>query len=202
MALLAYIDMTADHVACCRRCVRVDPRAVGGRDLPRFRAAVPALDRTGVQGRSRLRRVPADHLRRRRGPPGARARVHVRRREGGAGARRLRRARRPWPTCAARASRAQTWRPACRRCERPWRARTSEHADDGRRAAPGDHAGRSGGVRRVRRLWRSDAAQARAGARATCGASGALPATFAFIAVDPAGRRSSGSLADRGPRRP
>ena len=40
-------------------------------DLPRLRPAFPALDRPGLQGRPEQRRLPADHLRRRRGSAGA-----------------------------------------------------------------------------------------------------------------------------------
>ncbi len=59
-----------------------------GRHLRGLRAAFPAFDRPGLQGRAEFRRVRADHLRRSGRYSGARREIHVRHRQGGAGARR------------------------------------------------------------------------------------------------------------------
>ena len=80
-------------------------RPAARRHVRRLRAALPALDGPGLQGRTQLRRLPADHLRRRRGSARARRALFLRRREGRAGARRFSGARRPRPPCAARAPR-------------------------------------------------------------------------------------------------
>ena len=57
-----------------------DPRRTARGDLPRIRAALPPLDRAGLQGRPRHRRVPADHapIPRRSRDPGAQARRSAR----------------------------------------------------------------------------------------------------------------------------
>ena len=65
VALLAYIERNDDH----ERGPDGDAHARSAthrtrRDLRRLRAALPALDRAGLQGRAEQRRVPADHLRR------------------------------------------------------------------------------------------------------------------------------------------
>ncbi len=84
---------------------RARPRA--RRDLPRLRAALPALDRTGLQGRPQLGRVPAGHVRRRGRPAGPGPALHLRRGQGRAGAGRLRGARRARPPRPARPPRAR-----------------------------------------------------------------------------------------------
>ena len=57
---------TSTHRDALQDIRRADPRPQAGRDLPRLRPALPAFDRAGLQGRAEQRRVPADHLRRRR----------------------------------------------------------------------------------------------------------------------------------------
>ena len=90
------------------------------RDLRRIRPALPALHRTGLQGRPRQRRVPADHRRRCQGFAGARPESEFRHHQGGAGARRFRRAHRTWPARAARPSQGRPRigivRTRCRDC--------------------------------------------------------------------------------------
>src|ERR1019366_3015131 len=56
-------------------------------NLFRIWTAIPALYGTGVQRRTQLRRVPANHLRRFRRASRARAEIYIRRGEGGAGSR-------------------------------------------------------------------------------------------------------------------
>ena len=63
-ALLAYVERNKRHHDTLQD-IRADgPRPQAGRDLPRLRAALPAFDRPGLQGRPEHRRLPADHLRR------------------------------------------------------------------------------------------------------------------------------------------
>ena len=66
LALLAYVPMTGPHeqaLTRMRAAVR-DRRRVA--TCVGFGPALPALDRAGLQGRPELRRLPANHLRRRR----------------------------------------------------------------------------------------------------------------------------------------
>ena len=66
---------------------RPRPRQPARRDLSRIRAALLALDRSGLQGRAEHGRLPAAHLRRRRRSAGPREALHLRHRQGGPGAR-------------------------------------------------------------------------------------------------------------------
>ncbi len=103
-AFLAYIPRDRDTIEIMqqiRLAVR-DKRKAG--TCVGFRAALPALDRPGLQRRAQHRRHPADHLRRRRRSRRAAAEIHVRHRQGGAGARRFRRAGRTRPARAPRPS--------------------------------------------------------------------------------------------------
>ena len=63
-ALLAYVERNERHRDALQEIRIDDPRSQARRHLPRLRAALPALDRAGLQGRPEHRRVPADHLRR------------------------------------------------------------------------------------------------------------------------------------------
>ena len=65
-ALLAYLEMNRANERVLQADARSGAGGQAGRDLPGVRAAVPALDRAGLQGGPEHRRVPADHLRRRR----------------------------------------------------------------------------------------------------------------------------------------
>ena len=99
-------------------------RSATRRHVRRLRAALPALDGPGLQGRTQLRRVPADHVRRRGGSAGARRALFLWCRQGRAGARRFSGARRspapcapraPWPRCRLRGSQRSS-RSSSRRC--------------------------------------------------------------------------------------
>ncbi|MDF9862982.1 transaldolase/glucose-6-phosphate isomerase [Methylorubrum pseudosasae] len=67
-------------------------RRASGRDLPGIRPALPPLDRAGLQGRSRFRRVPPDHCRPLGRSADPRAQARVQDGDRGAGAGRFRRA--------------------------------------------------------------------------------------------------------------
>ncbi len=91
VAMLAYLARDEANAAPLQQ-----PRARGARpapcrDLSRIRAALFALDRPSLQRRTRQRRVPSDHLGRRRGSADPRPSREFRRGQGGAGARRFRR---------------------------------------------------------------------------------------------------------------
>ncbi len=79
--------------------------ATSARSRPSWaRAALPALDRPGLQGRAEQRRVPADHLRRPGRPCRAGPEIRLLDRQGGAGPRRFRRAGRARPARVAHPS--------------------------------------------------------------------------------------------------
>ena len=143
VALLAFVPMTAEHEAVLTRMRddRARPPARG--HVRRLRPALPALDGPGLQGRPAHGRVPADHVRRRRGPAGARAPLHVRRDQGRAGARRLDRARGARQPRAARAPRARRGRRAAHARGR----RRRGVCDHGRGRKEQAHAARNGGPR-------------------------------------------------------
>ena len=106
-AVLGYVPMTDEHeklVTEIRLAVRSAKRVA---TCGRVRPAVPALDRSGVQGRAEQRRVFATDLRRAGGPGGAREEVHLRRRQGRPGAGRPRSAERARPPGAAVAPRGR-----------------------------------------------------------------------------------------------
>ena len=62
-AFLAYIERNERHIAALHDDARAGARREARRDLRRVRAALPAFDRPGLQGRAEQRRLPADHLR-------------------------------------------------------------------------------------------------------------------------------------------
>ena len=106
------------------------PRSRPRRDLRRLRAALPALDRPGLQGRLGQGRVPPDHRRRRPRSRRAGAGLHVRRRQGGAGARRSSRCS---PSAAAACSAsisAPTSRPGSKRLRASSTRRRSRRRTD------------------------------------------------------------------------
>ena len=102
VALLAYMERDARISTACRRCG--SPSATrSSRDLRRLRAALPALDRAGLQGRPGhgvFLQITADDARISRSRAGASFGVD----QGGAGARRFRRADRTRSPGAAGAS--------------------------------------------------------------------------------------------------
>ena len=116
------------------------PRREARGHMRAVRPAIPALDGAGLQGRSGHRRIPADHVRRRRRPAGARPDVHLRRRQGGPGAGRFPGPRGPRTPCAARPPRRRRGsRPAhaagrhrCRLALEPGAAQDSAKASSGK----------------------------------------------------------------------
>ena len=109
-ALLAYVERNKQHRDALNKNSHPDSRPQARRDLPRVRAEVPSFDGPGLQGRAEHRRVPSDHLRRRRRRGCSGSRIYLWCRQGGAGARRLRGIGRARPACPAHPSRR-----ACRR---------------------------------------------------------------------------------------
>ena len=63
VALLAYIARDPGTIEVAAEDAARGARPQACRDLRRIRPALPAFDRTGLQGRARQRRVPADHRR-------------------------------------------------------------------------------------------------------------------------------------------
>ncbi len=88
-ALLAYIEMNETHERALQTMRHAVRDQQTGCDLSRLRSALPALDRSGVQGRAEHGRLLTNHVRRRPGPAGSRPEIYVRCRESRAGAWRL-----------------------------------------------------------------------------------------------------------------
>ena len=159
VALLAYLardEANAAHLQPWRLGVaRPAPR----RDLPRIRSALSAFDRPGLQRRTRQRRVPPDHGRRRQGPRHSGPPRELRRDQGRAGARRFRRSARARPPRAARPSQWRSRSPASSRSSaadpaHSERKGSTRHADrhdrsrpDGRQYRPPPDAARPRGGR-------------------------------------------------------
>ena len=78
-----------------------------------IRPAFPAFDRAGLQRRTQHRRISANHLRRRRRYPGARAEIYIRNRQSCAGSRRLPGSRGAGSPGIANSSGSRTLRQAC-----------------------------------------------------------------------------------------
>ena len=74
LPLLGYIEMNDAHEALLQEMRHGGARSEAGGHLPGIRSALPAFHRSGLQRRTELRSVPANHLRRCRRSAGARAR--------------------------------------------------------------------------------------------------------------------------------